>query len=531
MKKTKNRNKRLLILGLLFLIGLAIGYPILENTSTNQNLGSSITIRSFKKQIVEPQIDKDKSTNETKPHVIPNVLEPKSCCQPKSENIKDMKAINVDLGNCVQEMLDKRKLVPLPKENSQSSQYSCVFNDIFGFTKIDKSFLHVPDESIEKSIEKALVWITDMQNSDGGWSAGNFTHYEANTDTSLLKSDLATTSMVSMALLRNGSDLITGDYSSHLNRSLEFVLVNINDGMLSRVDSVTTSYPIGNGKFQTVTTPKQTQIQMKLGQHIDAVITAQFLSNLIPVVADGNQKSRIKSSLEKCVDVVQTNVSHLGVIEGGTWAAEIQNSLGANALSSATKYANNIDKSKLEKLCQGRISALKPRSANRQFAGTGILLYSVSGGLKVTSKYVRMVEKSLACAQSQKLIHKNAEVDKDLLVKVGYSEKRAQFLSDTYHSYHKAQELSMDKKVQIGFGNDGGEEYISFLQSGEGMIMAKDEKWHDWYDSIASRLLRQQNKDGSWNGSHCISSPVFCTATSLLVLGINNDVETLLAMN
>ena len=42
--------------------------------------------------------------------------------------------------------------------------------------------------------------------------------------------------------------------------------------------------------------------------------------------------------------------------------------------------------------------------------------------------------------------------------------------------------------------------------------------------------MKIQNDDGSWNGHHCITSPVFCTATCGLILSINNDVNKLIQM-
>jgi hypothetical protein len=83
--------------------------------------------------------------------------------------------------------------------------------------------------------------------------------------------------------------------------------------------------------------------------------------------------------------------------------------------------------------------------------------------------------------------------------------------------------------VVSGFGNNGGEEFLSFLQTGESLIINKDNSWKNWYGSTTARLVEIQNQDGSWNGHHCITSPVFCTATSLLILSVNNDIEQLVA--
>ncbi len=78
-----------------------------------------------------------------------------------------------------------------------------------------------------------------------------------------------------------------------------------------------------------------------------------------------------------------------------------------------------------------------------------------------------------------------------------------------------------------GFGSNGGEEFLSYLQTRESMIINKDTEWKQWYDNISGRMIKIQNEDGSWIGHHCITSPVFCTATSLLILSVNNDLERL----
>ena len=54
--------------------------------------------------------------------------------------------------------------------------------------------------------------------------------------------------------------------------------------------------------------------------------------------------------------------------------------------------------------------------------------------------------------------------------------------------------------VMSGFGNNGGEEFLSYLQTGESMIINKDQSWQNWYENMSGRLLKIQNNDGSWQG-------------------------------
>ena len=71
----------------------------------------------------------------------------------------------------------------------------------------------------------------------------------------------------------------------------------------------------------------------------------------------------------------------------------------------------------------------------------------------------------------------------------------------------------------------GGEEFMSFLMTGESILMQGGDDWKKWYDMMSGKLLSIQTKDGSWQGHHCITSPVFCTATCILILSIHKDMQ------
>ena len=72
---------------------------------------------------------------------------------------------------------------------------------------------------------------------------------------------------------------------------------------------------------------------------------------------------------------------------------------------------------------------------------------------------------------------------------------------------------AQDKTVLTGFGNNGGEEFVSFLLTGESLIIGGEDEWIKWYENTRTILANIQNSNGSWQGHHCITSPVFCTAT------------------
>jgi hypothetical protein len=138
------------------------------------------------------------------------------------------------------------------------------------------------------------------------------------------------------------------------------------------------------------------------------------------------------------------------------------------------------------------------------------------------------VQEEMEIAKKEGRLEKNAAPSAATLEKIGYSKDEAIRYSTAYEVYNSAKVQAQREDVMSGFGNNGGEEFLSYLQTGESMIISKDNEWKKWYDNTSGRLLQIQNNDGSWSGHHCITSPVFCTATCLLILSVNNDMERLL---
>jgi len=69
-----------------------------------------------------------------------------------------------------------------------------------------------------------------------------------------------------------------------------------------------------------------------------------------------------------------------------------------------------------------------------------------------------------------------------------------------------------------GFGNNGGEEFLSYMLIAESLVVKGGADWEKWDVSITALVNQVQNEDGSWTGHHCITGRTFCTAAALLVL-------------
>ena len=148
-------------------------------------------------------------------------------------------------------------------------------------------------------------------------------------------------------------------------------------------------------------------------------------------------------------------------------------------------------------------------------------------GLCYVPLEAREVEEAMNKAKKEGKLPKNAPVTVDNLRKIGYAENEAMEYNTSYNVYQSGKDAAQREDVLNGFGNNGGEEFLSFLQTGESLVVNRDKDWKKWYTDMSGRILKIQNPDGSWNGHHCITSPVFCTATSLLLLTVENDMDFL----
>ena len=387
----------------------------------------------------------------------------------------------------------------------------CVFKTAFEGVGIEEGFYYKIPGKVMSSIDKGLDWLESAQNRDGGWGAGSHSRQDVR-DPHAVKSDPATTAMVAMALQRNGTTLKQGDYSQNLRDALEF--------LLEQVESSSENSP-------NITSLTYTQPQSKLGQNIDVVLTSQFLTNIISEVDDPELKQRVRKSIRKCIAKIEDNQNADGSHKGNGWAGVLQSSFATSALESAKSEGFYVEEEVLEqsKNYQKSNFDVKTNSVETESAA-GVVLYSVSGSARATAKETAEAKDKIKQARKEGKIQ-NEEVTVDNLKTAGLDENKAMKYTTSYNINKSAKKIAQDDNVVSGYGNNGGEEFLSFLQTGEGMIMSKDLDWQKWYDKTSGRLLSIQNNDGSWNGHHCITSPVFCTATCLLILSVNNDIDKL----
>lgn len=388
----------------------------------------------------------------------------------------------------------------------------CVFMTVMGEQSSQDFNIYKSNQNIVMSINDGLAWLSDAQLPNGGYGAGTHARQDI-MDPHAVKADPATTAMVAMALVRSGNTLKKGPYAGQLSKAVNY--------MLETIENTAKDSPY-------ITTVRGTQIQSKLGQNIDAVLAAQFLSNLLDRDFKGADKKRIARALDICVSKIQAGTDASGKQSGAGWAGVLQSGLANSALESAQAVGAEVDEEVLERAKNYQKDNYNPEESTvKTDDGAGIMLYAVSNSTRASAKDARKAKELINKAKAEGKLAEDAPVTADNLVIAGMLEGKAQGVATSYNVYESAKKVAQDSNVMSGFGNNGGEEFLSFLQTGESLIVNKDESWKDWYDDMSGRILKIQNADGSWNGHHCITSPVFCTATSLLLLTVENDIAFL----
>jgi hypothetical protein len=369
------------------------------------------------------------------------------------------------------------------------------------------------DEKLTESINKGLEFVAQAQSQNGGWGAGTHANQHI-VDPHAVVADPATTSMVAMAFLRSGNSLRHGSHSAQLKKALLYIL-----------NSVETA----SEKSPTITTETGTQIQIKLGQNIDVILAAQFLSNILDEVDyDAELQTRIKKALAVCVNKIQSNQENDGSMTGAGWAGVLQSGLANSALESAQSKGVAVDQSAMNKSKEYQQKNFDAKTGETKTdMGAGVVLYSVTGSARASAKEARQAKEEIEKAKKAGKLSQQAPVSAETLREIGYSNDDATRYATSYEVYESAKTKAQDENVMNGFGSNGGEEFLSYLQTGEGLAINKDNSWSKWFENITGRLISIQNDNGSWNGHHCITSPVFCTATCLLILTVNNDIDKL----
>ena len=147
----------------------------------------------------------------------------------------------------------------------------------------------------------------------------------------------------------------------------------------------------------------------------------------------------------------------------------------------------------------------------------GVPLYAAASAQRATMEETKEVELLLSPGRIEEA--RSGKVKKDEIIKdlenKGMDRDKAERLATSYDVNVASTKALQSDDIWNGFGNNGGEEYLSYMMTSEALAQQGKEDWLKWRQSIGPKFKQSQNPNGSWSGQHCITSPVFCTSAIL----------------
>lgn len=375
-------------------------------------------------------------------------------------------------------------------------------------------------------LEKSIQWLAEAQFENGGWGAGQNSAQQIR-DPRAVQTDPATTAFSAMALLRSGHSLKKGKYAENVQKALDYLLFAVEDA---------------EENAPSITALRGTQPQNKLGQNIDVSITLQFLAKILPEASsDKKLENRINHAMDKCIGKLEGAQLSDGSWNTSGWAPVLNSAMANSALEYSGKAGRDVKKEVLEK--SQKYQAGNYDDSTKGIASgkaAGISLYAYSSTQRATAQDALEVEEFIKIEAAKPKNDKTPPppvISQDEIpeeeatyeyLKDSFSEEKARKLAKSYTANKAATKSLQNDAVLSGFGNNGGEEYLSYAMTSESLVAAGDENgWDDWHSKMKNRLERVQNPNGSWSGHHCITSPVFCTAAVVMTLTADRDLELL----
>ena len=394
-------------------------------------------------------------------------------------------------------------------------------------------------KELSEAAHKALAWLVGRQQPSGAWGQGDESSEMGNGLANISATpNVADTCMAVMALYRAGSTPTTGLYKDAVYKAVNFVCEQIEK---SDADSL------------YITELRGTRTQMKLGTYIDTFFAAQMLSELKSHMPTDGASKRVNDALAKVIHKIEKNQQANGQWANQGWAPTLAQAAAAKSINVAAANGVVVDeqvRQRAEQYAQADFRGANSAGGGGVAVATpGISGVATDSSILTARPYSGPVGGSggdagvklyssgsqIAAMQASKSVNDSRRAQyEDLAKSPTTSPAQRKEAADMIARFDAVDKDLADAQQQVvanagdgrfiaGFGSNGGEEFLSYLNIGESLYAAGGEAWSKWDDRTTDNLVKVQNDDGSWSGSHCITGRTFCTSAALMVLTIDRS--------
>jgi len=374
----------------------------------------------------------------------------------------------------------------------------------------------VKPKAVSDEVNKGLAYLVSQQDESGGWGQGG--GWRTGQGGGRVEGanvqdppDVANTCIATLALLRSGHTPKEGKYAKNIAKAVDFIC-----GHIEKSDK----------KSIFVTDLRGTQVQTKIGPYVDTFLASLVLAEMKGRMPDEKSEKRMIAALNKTIGKIEDNLKEDGTFAGNDgWASVLSQGLCSKGINRARQAGFQVKDETLARSEKQAALGLDTKSgafgasatlgtAAPSDAGVGIYNSSAKGGAlqeAVNTNRTREVEAKRILADTKANKDEKAKAKQDLEHFAKVEEANQAAVSGLVKKLD-------DKQFISGFGSNGGEEFLSYMNISETLLAKGGEEWQKWDKQVTENLDRIQNKDGSWAGHHCITGRTFCTAGALLVL-------------
>lgn len=356
---------------------------------------------------------------------------------------------------------------------------------------------------ISDTVKKGLAWLAGSQLASGGWGQGDEARQLRTNEPAVGIANVADSSMALLAFIRAGhTPRAGGEHAKTVDRGISYVLQQIEE---SDQDSL------------YVSSVRGTRVQAKIGQYVDTFSALMVLTEAKGQMRDPAGNARLDAALKKVVRKLERNQRDNGSWDNNGWAPVLSQALAAKGLNRAAQTGATVSKQVLERVeAQAKGGDMKVRGS----AGIGLYGDAASNANirdDAETKKAKAQELKERAKKGPKPMAQSPDVPTKAQIDAAEAEAAAATKAADESERVLAARLS-DQRFVAGFGNNGGEEFLSYLLISESLVQNGGAEWERWDTAITKLVGKVQNEDGSWVGHHCITGRTFVTATALLVL-------------
>ncbi len=376
---------------------------------------------------------------------------------------------------------------------------------------------------LSRNVKKGLDWLVEHQLAGGGWGQGEESAQMRGNESLRDTPNVADTCIAVLALIRSGSTPREGLYRDAIVKGVRYVRLQVEES---------------DSQSIAVTHVQGTRVQQKLGPNIDTFLASMLFAEVKGRMPDVASEKATDFALHKVLGKIERHQKQDGTFDGEGWAPILAQAMCGKGINRSRQAGARVSDTALARAENGAKLAFQA-SGPATLAGTrtGITtgrspaMAGMMGGMMSGSAGVELYSRAASIGVLQDSVNTNKVVAKELRAKAANSpdkKERAEAkqklaeIADAEKIQGEAQAAVVsrlgDRQFMAGFGSNGGEEFLSYMNIAESLVVKGGDEWKRWDAEMTENLNRVQNDDGSWSGHHCITGRTFCTSTALLVL-------------